>query len=36
MHNYLFVKSLRVKRQMNESQEFFVQPMALEPLMLET
>ena len=37
MHNnYLFVTSLRVKGQMNKSQQFFVQPKAFEPLMLET
>ena len=37
MHNNdLFVTSLRVKNQMNESQQFFVQPKAFEPLMLET
>ena len=37
MHNnYVFVTSLRVKGHMNESQQFFVQPKALEPLMLET
>ena len=34
--NDLFVTSLRVKGQMNESQQFFVQPKAFEPLMLET
>ena len=31
--NYLFVSSLRVKGQMNESLEFFVQSKAFEPLM---
>ena len=37
MHNnYLFVTSFRVKGQMNESQQLFVQPKAFEPLMLET
>ena len=37
MHNNdLFVTSLRVKGQINESQQIFVQPKALEPLMLET
>ena len=37
MHNiYIFVTSLRVKGQMNESQQFFVQPKAFELLMLET
>ena len=37
MHNnYLFVTSLRVKGQMNESQQFFVQPKAFELLMLKT
>ena len=37
MHNNdLFVTSLRVKGQMNESQQMFVQPKAFEPLMLET
>ena len=37
MHNNnLFVTSLRVKGQMNESQQFFVQPKAFDPLMLET
>ena len=36
MHNnHLFVTSLMVKRQMNEPQQFFVQPKAFEPLMLE-
>ena len=35
-HNYLFVTSYRVKDQINESQQFFVQPKAFEPLMLET
>ena len=37
MHNNdLFVTSLRVKGQLNEFQQFFVQPKAFEPLMLET
>ena len=37
MHNNdLFVTSLRVKNQMNESQQSFVQPKAFEPLMLKT
>ena len=37
MHNnYLYVTSLRVKGQINESQQIFVQPKAFEPLMLET
>ena len=37
MHNNdLFVTSLRVKGQINEPQQFFVQPKAFEPLMLET
>ena len=37
MHNnYFFVTSLRIKGQMNESLQFFVQPKAFEPLMLET
>ena len=37
MHNNdLFVTSLRVKGQMNESQQIFVQPKTFEPLMLET
>ena len=37
MHNNdLFVTSLRVKGQINESQQTFVQPKAFEPLMLET
>ena len=37
MHNNdLFVTSLWVKGQMNEPQQFFVQPKAFEPLMLET
>ena len=35
-NNDLFVTSLRVKGQMNESQQMFVQPKAFEPLMLET
>ena len=37
MHsNDLFVTSLRVKGQIYESQQTFVQPKAFEPLMLET
>ena len=37
MHNNdLFVTSLKVKDQLNESQQFFVQPKVFEPLMLET
>ena len=37
MHNNdPFVMSLRVKGQMNKSRQFFVQPKAFEPLMLET
>ena len=37
MHsNDLFVTSLRVKGQINESQQIFVQLKAFEPLMLET
>ena len=37
MHNDdLFVTSLRVKGQSNESQQSFVQPNAFEPLILET
>ena len=37
MHtNDLFVTSLRVKGQINEPQQFFVQPKVFEPLMLET
>ena len=37
MHNNdLFVTSLRVKGQMNKSQQIFVQPKAFEPLMPET
>ena len=37
MHdNDLFVTSLRVKGQINEPQQFFVQPKAFEPLMLDT
>ena len=37
MHNNdLFVTSLMVKGQMNESQQFFVQAKVFEPLMLET
>ena len=35
-NNDLFERSLRVKGQMNESQQIFVQPKAFEPLMLET
>ena len=34
--NDLFVTSLRVTDQINESQQIFVQPKAFEPLMLET
>ena len=34
--NDLFVTSLRIKSQMNEPQQIFVQPKAFEPLMLET
>ena len=34
--NDLFVTSLRVKGQLNESQQIVVQPKAFEPLMLET
>ena len=34
--NGLFVTSLKVKGQINESQQIFVQPKAVEPLMLET
>ena len=34
--NDLFVTSLRVNGQMNESQQIFVQPKAFNPLMLET
>ena len=34
--NDLFVTSLRVKGQINEPKQFFVQPKAFEPLMLET
>ena len=34
--NDLFVTSLRVKGQINESEQMFVQPKAFEPLMLET
>ena len=34
--NHLFVTSLRVKGQINESPQTFVQPKAFEPLMLET
>ena len=37
MHNNdIFVMLLRVKGQFNEPQDFFVQPKAFEPLMLET
>ena len=37
MHNNdLFVTSLRVKDQIYESQQIFVQPKAFEPLMLDT
>ena len=37
MHtNDLFVTSLRVKGESNESQQIVVQPKAFEPLMLET
>ena len=37
MHNNdLFTTSLRVKGQINESQQIFVQSRAFEPLMLET
>ena len=37
MHNNdLFMTSLRVKGQINESQQIFVQPKAFELLMLET
>ena len=37
MHNnYLFVTSLMVKSQLNESQQFFVHFMGFESLMLET
>ena len=37
MHNNdLFVTSPRVKGQINESQQTFVQPKAFEPLMLDT
>ena len=37
MHNNdLFVTSLRVKGQINESEQIFVQPKAFEPLMLDT
>ena len=37
MHNYyLYVTSLRVKGQINESQQIFVQPKAFERLILET
>ena len=34
--NNLFVTSFRVKGQINESQQIFVQSKAFEPLMLET
>ena len=37
MHNNdLIVTSLRVKGQINEPQQFFVQPKVFEPLMLDT
>ena len=37
MHNNdLLVTSLKVKGEINESQQIFVQPKAFEPLMLET
>ena len=36
LNNDLFVTSLRVKGQINESHQIFVQPKAVEPLMLET
>ena len=37
MHNNdLFVTSLKVKGQINESQQIFVQPKTFEPLMLKT
>ena len=36
LNNDLFVTSLRVKGQSNESQQFFVQAKAFDPLMLET
>ena len=37
MHNNdLLVTSLKVKSQINESQQIFVQPKAFEPLMLDT
>ena len=37
MHNnYLYVTSLRVKGQINESQQVFVQPKAFQPLMPDT
>ena len=37
MHNNdLLVTSLKVKGQIDESQQIFVQPKAFEPLMLET
>ena len=35
-NNYPFVTSLRIKNQMNESQQIFVQPQVFEPLMRET
>ena len=35
-NKHLFVTSVRVKGQINESQQFFVQPKDFEPLMLET
>ena len=34
--NVMFVTSLRVKNQINEFQQIFVQPRVFEPLMLET
>ena len=37
MHNNdPFVTTLKIKDQLNEPQQFFVQPKAFEPLMLET
>ena len=37
MHNNdLIVTSLRIKGQINESQQIFVQPKVFEPLMLDT
>ena len=35
-NNDLFVTSFKVKGQINESEQIFVQPKAFEPLMLET